>query len=147
MSEGIETFRGVVFPWHCDMMGHMSVQHQMPLLDNAVCHLLGEFGPIVEVRNGERIGWADVKQQIHYLKEIRDGDLLVLRSGVVAVGRSSLTHRTVMVRRSDGAACTAMDAVTVRFHLDQRVSVPLTDKERSIAEGLTPPENPADAGG
>jgi acyl-CoA thioester hydrolase len=140
----METFRGVVFPWHCDVMGHMSVQHQMPLLDNAVYHLLGEFGPTVELRDGERIGWADVKQGIHYLHEIVEGDLLILRSGVIAVGRSSLTHRTVIVRRSDGAVCTVMEGVTARFHLDRRESIALTEQERSIAESLKPPEDPAE---
>jgi len=145
MTEGIETFRGVVFPWHCDVMGHMSVQHQMPLLDNAVYHLLGEFGPTVEVRHGERIGWADVKQQIHYLSEILAGDLLVLRSGIIRAGRSSLTHRTVIVRRSDGAVCTAMEGVTARYHLERRRSVPLTEQERATAERLEAPQNPVEA--
>jgi acyl-CoA thioester hydrolase len=37
----VETYRGVVFPWHCDSMGHMSVQHQMPLLAGAFYHRLG----------------------------------------------------------------------------------------------------------
>jgi acyl-CoA thioester hydrolase len=144
-DEGQETFRGVAFPWHCDMMGHMSVQHQIPLLDNAVCHLLGEFGPIVELRDGARIGWADVRQEIHYLNEIIEGDLLILRSGIIVVGRSSLRHRTVMARRSDAAVCTSMEGVTVRFNLDRRQSIALTDSERSIAQRLTPPRDPMGA--
>lgn len=145
MSGGIETFRGVVFPWHCDVMGHMSVQHQVPLLDCAVYHLLGEFGPTVEARDDGRIGWADVKQEIHYLKEITDGELLLLRSGIIAAGTSSLRHRTVMLRRSDETICTLMEGVTVRFHLDRRESVALTDNERAIAKGLAAPALPAEA--
>ena len=136
---GIETFRGVVFPWHCDMMGHMSVQHQMPLLDNAAYHLLGEFGPPTSVEHGRRLGWADVSHEIRYLHELSAGDLLILRSGVVSVGKSSLRHRTIMYRRSDGTACTEMEAVTVRFDLDARRATPISDAARAIAARLSPP--------
>lgn len=138
----LETFRGVVFPWHCDMMGHMSVQHQMPLLDNAVFHLLGEFGPSTETVGGHRFGWADVAHEIRYRHEINAGDLLVLKSGILSVGKTSLRHRTLMFRRSDGLACTILEGVTVRFDLDVRTAAPLEERHRRIAARLTPPELP-----
>jgi len=141
---GIETFRGVVFPCHCDVMGHMSVQHQMPLLDNAVYHLLGEFGPPVMVENGRRLGWADVKCEIRYVQELVAGDLLILRSGILAVGSSSIRHRTVLSRRSDAAVCTIMEGVTVRFDLDRRRSTALSDEARAIAARLRAPEVPGE---
>ncbi|MEX6631927.1 acyl-CoA thioesterase [Hyphococcus lacteus] len=136
MQNGIETFRGVVFPWHCDAMGHMSVQHQMPLLDSAVYHLLGEFGASVTEENNRRLGWADVKQEISYLHELVVGDLLILRTGIIAIGSSSIRHRTVLSRRSDELACTVMDSVTVRFDLDRRKSTTLSDDIRALAARL-----------
>ncbi len=141
---GVETFRGVVFPWHCDSMGHFSVQHQMPLLDNAAYHLLGEFGPVTGMEDGRRVGWADVRHDIQYLHELVAGDLVILRSGILHIGTSSLRHRTTMSRRSDGLACTVMEGVTVRFDLDARQSLPLSDRIRGIAEGLriATPEQP-----
>lgn len=132
----VETFRGVVFPWHCDAMGHFSVQHQMPLLDGAVYHLLGEFGPTVSQQDGRRLGWADVRHEIAYQHELVAGDLLVLRSGVISIGNSSIRHRTVLSRRSDGRACTVMEGVTVRFDLDARKSTPLSAAARAIAQRL-----------
>lgn len=138
-SAPIETFRGVVFPWHCDAMGHMSVQHQVPLLDNAVYHLLGFFGPVAGEIDGRRAGWADVSHEIRYLHELAAGDLLVLASGILSVGRSSLRHRTILSRRSDAAACTILEGVTVRFDLDARKATPLSDRERAIAAQLMLP--------
>jgi acyl-CoA thioester hydrolase len=132
----IETFRGVVFPWQCDSMGHLSVQHQMPLLDNAVYHLLGAFGPTTGIEDGRRTGWADVRHEIQYLHELVAGDLLILRTGILAIGGSSLRHRTIMSRRSDGLDCTVMEGVTVRFDLDARRSIPLSEPMRAIAETL-----------
>ncbi|MES2496529.1 MAG: acyl-CoA thioesterase [Pseudomonadota bacterium] len=141
-EKGVETFRGVVHPWLCDAMGHMSVQHQMPLLDNAVYHLLGEFGPVTETIDGRRFGWADVRHEIQYADELVCGDLLMLHSGLLSVGRSSIRHRTILSRRSDGRACTIMEGVTVRFDLDARASVPLTDAQRACAEALMLPSLP-----
>ena len=138
-SAPIETFRGVVFPWHCDAMGHMSVQHQVPLLDNAVYHLLGFFGPVAGEIDGRRAGWADVSHEIRYLHELAAGDLLVLASGILSVGRSSLRHRTILSRRSDAAACTILEGVTVRFDLDARKATPLSERERRIAGQLMLP--------
>jgi acyl-CoA thioester hydrolase len=121
-------------------MGHMSVQHQMPLLDNAVYHLLGVFGPSVMEQDGRRIGWADVSHEIRYLHELVAGDLLILRSGIVSVGTSSLRHRTIMARRSEGRACTMMEGVTVRFDLGARKSTPLSEEDRAVAARLPAPE-------
>lgn len=138
-SAPVETFRGVVFPWHCDAMGHMSVQHQVPLLDNAVYHLLGFFGPVAGEIDGRRAGWADVSHEIRYLHELAAGDLLVLASGILSVGRSSLRHRTILSRRSDAASCTILEGVTVRFDLDARKATPLSERERRIAGQLMLP--------
>jgi hypothetical protein len=33
MSEWTESFRGVVYPWHCDHLGHMNVQHYVGMFD------------------------------------------------------------------------------------------------------------------
>lgn len=139
-TDGLELFRGVVHPWHCDAMGHMSVQHQMPLLDDAQYHLLGEFGSVTSDEDGRRIGWADVRHEIQYLHELLAGDLVVLRAGILAVGRTSLRHRTVMARRSDDRVCTIMEGVTVRFDLDARAAVPLAEEQRARAAQLMLPQ-------
>lgn len=138
-THGIETFRGVVLPWHCDSMGHFSVQHQMPLLDGAAYHLLGEFGPLLATVDGRRLGWADVRHEITYHHELVAGDLIVLRGGLISFGNSSLRHRTTLIRRADRRVCTVMEGVTVRFDLDARKSIPLDAAARTIAQRLLLP--------
>lgn len=134
-TDGWEAYRGVVMPWHCDAMGHMSVQHQMPLLDGAAYHLLGRLGPIVDHADGRRLGWADVNHSIDYQHELVSGDLVVLRSCILTLGRTSLRHRTTL-SRTDGRACTILTGVTVRFDLDTRQAVSLTNEIRCLAQAL-----------
>lgn len=132
-SAAIETFRGVVFPWHCDMMGHLATQHYMPLFDGAIYHLLGTLAPIIETEGETPLGWADVRHIIDYMDEIRAGDLLVLRSVVLKVGKSSITHRTYLCRAQSLKVCSILEGVTARFDLRTRKSVPLADSIRLSA--------------
>jgi acyl-CoA thioester hydrolase len=120
-------------------MGHFSVQHQMPLLDGAIYHLLGRLGPMVERQDGRRLGWADVRHEISYQREMVAGDLLVCESSVLAVGNSSIRHRTVLMRLPDREPCTVLEGVTVRFDLDARKSIALTEKTRELARALCDP--------
>ena len=136
-----ESFRGVVMPWHCDAMGHLSVQHQMPLLDGAIYHLLGRLGPIVGQQDGRRVGWADVRHEISYQREMVAGDLLVCESSILSVGNSSIRHRTILMRLPDREPCTVLEGVTVRLDLDARKSIPLTSEARKIARELLASES------
>jgi len=44
MSGGIPTYRGVVYPWHCDHVGHMNVMHYVGKFDEATWFLLNRIG-------------------------------------------------------------------------------------------------------
>ena len=136
----IETFRGVVLPWHCDVMGHFSVQHQMPLLDGAIYHLLGMLGPLVDTEDGRRVGWADVRHEISYQGEMVAGDLLVLESSITAIGNSSIRHRTVLSRLPSREPRTVLQGITVRFDLDARKSIALCERMKAIANRLITPK-------
>ena len=138
-QSNFETFRGVVMPWHCDAMGHFSVQHQMPLLDGAIYHLLGLLGPLVSHESGRRVGWADVRHEISYQGEMVAGDLLVCESSIVGVGNSSIRHRTLLLRLPERKPCTLLEGVTVRFDLDGRKSIPLAGETRATAQRLLVP--------
>ncbi|RMD62625.1 MAG: hypothetical protein D6826_06990, partial [Alphaproteobacteria bacterium] len=40
----IETYRGTVYPFHLDHMGHMNVQHYVAKFDEGVWHLFASVG-------------------------------------------------------------------------------------------------------
>ena len=44
MYRSIETYRGVVYPWSIDHVGHMNVASYTARFDEATWHFLGELG-------------------------------------------------------------------------------------------------------
>ena len=44
MSAPVETYRGAVYPWHCDHMGHMNVMWYVGKFDEATWHLFRMVG-------------------------------------------------------------------------------------------------------
>jgi len=117
----------------------MATQHYMALYDHALFHVVGMLGPVVSEKNGVKLGWADVKHDVRYLHELVAGDLVVIKSAFLRIGRSSLTHRSFMLRSQDGNVCSTLDAVTVRFDLTSRKAVAIDRKRVAAARSLTMP--------
>jgi acyl-CoA thioester hydrolase len=135
----VETFRGVVYPWHCDRMGHMNTQFYSALYDGATLHFLAL---LCSSRDLEKLGcgWADVQQLMKYELEALAGDLLVVRTALTRLGGKSLAYRHELRNAETGILHASSDQVTVLFDLGRRVSMPLTDAIRAHAQrpGLSP---------
>ena len=132
MNTSVETFRGVAYPWLCDSMGHMNTQHYCALFDGASFHFLALVSPFRQMKEIHR-GWADVKQSIEYKKEVRSGDLLVIRTQMIAIGRSSLTYCHTMNDVESETLRATSQHVVAHFDLANRVSVPLTEEIATAA--------------
>lgn len=126
-GRAVETFRGVAYPWLCDSMGHMNTQHYCALFDGASFHFLALVSQIGSMKENDR-GWADVKQTIEYKKEVRAGDLLIIRTEMMRLGRSSLTYRHTMKDLGKQELRATSEHVVVRFDLANRLSVPLSEE-------------------
>ena len=49
MSAMLETYRGAVYPWHCDHMGHMNVMWHVGKFDEATWNLFAAVCVITAV--------------------------------------------------------------------------------------------------
>src|SRR4029434_4980145 len=58
--ELIETYRGAVYPWHCDHMGHMNVMWYVGKFDEATWHLFASMGVTDAFLKGHRHGRSGV---------------------------------------------------------------------------------------
>jgi acyl-CoA thioester hydrolase len=98
MARTIETFRGVVYPWFCDFMGHMNTQFYCQLFDGATLHFLAQIAKRSELQAVE-CGWVDLRQVIEYKHEIRAGELLLIRTQATKVGNSSIGFMRCGIRK------------------------------------------------
>lgn len=136
MAGWTETFRGVIYPWHCDHMGHMNVMYYVNFFDQAACHLISACGFKWSEMGDDQIGFADVKHVIEYKAEQKVGSPIVVESGIVRRGRTSLvaTHR--MTNPETGELAATMEVTTILFDLAARKSMPLPEATWPLIDGL-----------
>ncbi len=140
MPEAKLTYRGVVYPWECDSMGHLTVRNYMGMFDDAYWHLLHEIGFDMDFINEKKIGWADVHHDIDYLRELVQGDLLVIESKPVRLGNKSLVSQLEMKEINSGEICARLTVTSVQFDLAKRCAIPLLDVIRErVVEWLDSP--------
>ena len=135
MPRQVETFRGVVYPWFCDFMGHMNTQFYCQLFDGATLHFLAGVARRSELQAIE-CGWVDLRQVIEYKHEVRSGELLVIRSQLTRIGNSSLGFLHEMRDTETETLRATSEHVVALFSLAQRKSTPLTDAARRRAIDL-----------
>ena len=123
--------QGVVHPWLCDAMGHLTTRHYLGFFDDASYHLFASFGYDPRKAEQEGWGWADVRQEIDYHCELGVGALVTVEGRVVAVGRSSLQLEYRMHDRFRDRLSATLKARTVCFDLRARRSRTVPDELRT----------------
>jgi len=133
---GLLTYRGAVYPMHCDHMGHMNVASYVAKFDEASWSLFCALGLTPSYLRGERFGMAGVQQNITYRQELFPGDVLEVRSRVLEIGDKRIRFEHVMtnVERGEIAASCELTAV----HLDKvaHKAIPLPAAVREKAQAL-----------
>ena len=81
----IETYRGAIYPWHCDHMGHMNVMWYVGKFDEATWNLFAALGVTTAFLKENRRGMAAVQQNITYKRELYAGETVLVRSAFLEV--------------------------------------------------------------
>jgi acyl-CoA thioester hydrolase len=115
MPEPLLTYRGTVYPWHCDHMGHMNVMWYVGKFDEATWHLLAALGLTAMRMRQDGIGMAAVEQRIEYKRELMAGDLLTIHSYVQEVREKSVVfvHEMTNQQTQELAARTTLVGVCI----------------------------------
>lgn len=104
--EGLfETYRGTVYPWHCDHVGHMNVMWYVGKFDEATWQLFAALGITPAYLRGHGRGMAAVDQRIRYLRELVAGDVVSVRSGLVEVRERVIRFVHEMRNAVTGEVC------------------------------------------
>jgi acyl-CoA thioester hydrolase len=130
----IETARTIIYPADCDSQNHLNTAGYMRVFDIAIFQLFFRLGYTIDDLETQSIGWADVSHQISYLKEVKSGWPIFVRSAVIKIGRSSIGSLHEMIVEGTGEVAATLHATTVQFDLKSRVSRPVLDSVKGAAQ-------------
>jgi acyl-CoA thioester hydrolase len=110
------TYRGTVYPWHCDHVGHMNVMWYVGKFDEATWNLFHRVGITPAYLRANQRGMAAVDQHIQYKRELMAGDVITIRSEVLEFAGKKIRFRHEMVNGETGevAAVTTL----LGIHID-----------------------------
>ena len=143
MSGLLETYRGVVYPWHCDHMGHMNVMWYVGKFDEATWNLFATMGVTAAFLRESRRGMAAVQQNISYKRELVAGDTLTVHSAFVEV-RDKVARFVHEMRHGETGELAAICMLTgVHIDAEARKSCPfppdILARGKSLVREYTPP--------
>lgn len=129
------TYRGAVYPWHCDHIGHMNVMWYVGKFDEATWHLFTALGITPTYLREKERGMVAVEQRIRYQRELMAGDVITIRSGILEMKEKVIRFCHEMRNEETGeiAAITVLTGI----HLDRRVRKSCTFPEEVLARGRT----------
>ena len=132
----VETYRGFVYPWAIDHVGHMNVQFYTARFDEATWQFLARLGltPSFLARNGRGAVAAD--QRTQYKREVLASTLLHATTELLAIGTKSLRFVHRMYDSVTGEEVASTELVGVYFDTVRRVSAELPASAHAQAETL-----------
>ena len=136
MAEPFVTYRGVIYPWHCDHMGHMNVMWYVGKFDEATWQFFSNWGLPRSRFLSEGTGMAAVEQHIEYKRELHAGDLITIRSAVLEVKEKSIRFAHEMMNDETGDLAARTNLVGVYFDTTARKSLALPTDVRERAQLL-----------
>ena len=136
MTGAMQTYSGVVYPWHCDHVGHMNVMFYMAKFDEATWFFFNRIGLTREVLAAARRGMAAVEQRIAYERELRVGDALLVETSLLEVRARVLRFAHRMRTPDSDATAALMMQTTVHLDLELRRAVPFPDAVVERARSL-----------
>ncbi|WP_280151175.1 thioesterase family protein [Piscinibacter sp. XHJ-5] len=109
------TYRGTVYPWQCDHMGHMNVMWYTGKFDEATWQLFGSLGLTPDWLRTAGRGMAAVEQVTHYRRELLPGDLVSVHSRLLEVKEKAIRFSHEMRVDGDGGSVAATTILTGVF--------------------------------
>ena len=110
------TYRGTVYPWHCDHVGHMNVMWYVGKFDEATWQFFTAIGLSRPHLASSNRGMAAVDQHISYRRELHAGDVVSIRSRLLELKERSLRFHHEML--DDGSGEVVAETTLKAVHLD-----------------------------
>lgn len=137
-ESAVITFRGCAMSWQCDQMGHLNSRFIYSAFDEASAVLFSLLGSPFSDAHATALGWADVRQVLEFLHEVRDGEAITVSTRLIALGRTSVTFIHEMRTEAAAEPVARMESKTVRFDMTRRSAAALEEAFRMRARSFQP---------
>jgi len=133
MSREFETYRGFVYPWVIDHVGHMNVQSYTARFDEASWHFLFHLGLTPTYLKANNRGLVALDQRTQYKLEVLAGSLLDIRTVLLEANAKTLRYLHTMRNSEVGQDVATMELLIAFIDTEARKTVPLPKEVRSKA--------------
>jgi acyl-CoA thioester hydrolase len=130
------TYRGTVYPWQCDHIGHMNIMWYVGKFDEANWNLFARVGLTPSYLRDSGSGMAAVQQNITYKRELLAGDIVEIKSSLLEIRERSIRFRHEMRNAETGEVAAVCEITGVHMDRQARKSAPFADTIRRTAAKL-----------
>jgi acyl-CoA thioester hydrolase len=128
------TYRGAVYPWQCDHIGHMNIMWYTGKFDEANWNLFARVGLTPTYLRDSGCGMAGVQQNIAYRRELLAGDIVEVKSVLLEIRDKSIRFLHEMRNAETGEIAATCELTAVHLDRQARKSIPFPDAIRELAE-------------
>jgi acyl-CoA thioesterase FadM len=141
----LETYRGTVYRWEVDNVDHFTVAYYFARFEDAALGALQAIGLDPVSLAATARSCVTRACHVRYLRELRVGDILHIRSGVIELGDAGLGLGHQVFDSGDGTLCTSVEQRLILTGNGSGTGVALTAAQRAAAESLRVEWEPAPA--
>ena len=134
------TYRGAVYPWQCDHVGHMNIMWYVGKFDEANWNMFARLGLTPSYLRQSGRGMAGVQQHISYKRELFAGDIVEIRSRLLELGEKSVRFLHEMRNAETGEIAATCELTAVHLDRQAHKSMPFEDAVSAIAARHLAPE-------
>ena len=132
------TYRGTVYPWHCDHMNHMNVMWYVGKFDEATWQFFSGIGLSRSDCRRKARGWRPWNNALS-TSELHAGDVITIRSAALEITEKSIRFCHEMANDETGELAARTILVGVYFDTSARKSRPIpADIRERVGLMLTP---------
>src|SRR6201997_1319678 len=143
MTMAEATYRGTVYPWQCDHVGHMNIMWYVGKFDEANWNFFARLGLTPTYLRESGRGMAGVQQNIAYKRELFAGDIVEVKSRLLELRDKSIRFLHEMRNAETGEIAATCEITAVHLDRQAHKSIPFPPAIRETASKLLAPAEPA----
>ncbi|HYD61159.1 MAG TPA: thioesterase family protein [Noviherbaspirillum sp.] len=132
----IETYRGFVYPWSMDHIGHMNVQFYTARFDEATWHFFAHLGITPGFLKENKRGMVALDQRTQYKQEVLAGSLLHVNTELLEIKRKTVRFLHRMINSETGQEVATTELVGAFLDAEARKTTEFPQSVMDAAQAM-----------